>query len=361
MTGKERVGQALAHREPDRVPIDFWSTRETDARLLAYLGLGNREDLLAEFGVDLRFIAGPAYLGPPLPEEPDGTSYDLWGVPRRQKTVTGHGWQQSYWEVTDYPLAGCETVADVAAYDKWPSPDWYDYSVIASQCAACGDACVVFQGDRLNRLAQLKPAMYLRGVEQILVDLLLAPEIFGAIVRRVCDFYLEYERRILAAANGGLDLLMTGDDFGTQDGLLISVEKWRQALRPGFAALIAVAHEYDVPVMHHTCGAVSELLPEFIACGLDVLQGVQPGARGMAAAELKREFGGDLAFHGGIGIQHALPHGTPEQVRDEVQQLLATMKPGGGYIAGTSHNLQADVPVANIMALIAAYHEFGGY
>ncbi len=361
MTAKERVKQALGHQEPDRVPVDFWSSREMDDKLLSYLGLTSREELLTQFGVDFRYIEGPVYIGPPLRVDPDGTAYDLRGVPRRQQTIAGDGWQESYWEVSDYPLADCTTPAEVAAYDNWPSPDWFDYSVIQAQCEGCGEACVVFSGDRLNRIAQLKPAMYLRGIDQILVDLLIAPDIFAAIVGRLRDFYLEYERRILEAAAGGIDLVMTGDDFGAQDGPIMSVAKWRETLQPGFAAFIELAHQYNVPVMHHSCGAVSEFIPDFIDSGLDVLQSIQPGVRGMDHARIKREFGGDIAFAGGISIQHNLPYGSPEQVREEVKQLFEGMNPGGGYFGGTSHTIQADVPSDNILALMEAYREFGAY
>ena len=343
------------------MPIDFWSTQAMDEKLLDELGLANREELLREFSVDLRYIEGPRYIGPPLQVEPDGIQYDLWGVPRKKTVIAREGWEQSYWEVVEHPLAHCQTAADVDAYDGWPSPDWFDYSVIRQQCAAYGEACVVFEGDRLNRIAQLKPAMYLRGFGQILVDMLLAPEVFQAIVAHLCDFYLEYERRILEAAQGGINLLMTGDDFGTQDGPMISVADWRKYLKPGFAAFIELAHRYDVPVMHHTCGAISELIPDFVGAGLDVLQSLQPGTRGMDYRRIKQEFGRDLAFQGGISVQTTMPRGTPAEVRTQVKRLFEIMKPNGGFIAGTSHNIQADTPVENVLALIEAYHEFGVY
>ncbi|MCK4324933.1 MAG: hypothetical protein KAW89_10405, partial [Armatimonadetes bacterium] len=208
---------------------------------------------------------------------------------------------------------------------------------------------------------QLKPAMYLRGFAQILMDMLLAPELFQAIVAHLRDFYLEYERRILEAAQGEIDLLMTGDDFGTQDGPMISVADWRKWLKPGFAAFIELAHHYDVPVMHHTCGSIVELIPDFIDAGLDVLQSLQPAVRGMDHDRIKQEFGRDLAFQGGMSVQTTLPRGTADEVRGQVERLFETMKPDGGFIAGTSHKIQADTPVQNVLALIEGYHEFGAY
>jgi len=133
---------------------------------------------------------------------------------------------------------------------------------------------------------------------------------------------------------------------------------WDRFLQKGFARYIGLIHSYDVKVMHHTCGSVRALLPRMIACGLDVLQSLQPEARDMELRGLQAEFGDRLAFHGGISIQRLLPFGTPDQVRAEVRRL-AEIGQDGGYIFCTSHNLQADVPVVNAKALVEAYREFG--
>jgi uroporphyrinogen decarboxylase len=111
--------------------------------------------------------------------------------------------------------------------------------------------------------------------------------------------------------------------------------------------------------MHHTCGSVVELIPDFIECGLDILQSVQPSAAGMDLGTLKREFGRDLCFHGSMDIQQTLPRGSTHDVREEVRRRMEAGKPGGGFIICTAHNLQPDVPVGNILALFEAYEEFG--
>jgi|WetSurMetagenome_2_1015567.scaffolds.fasta_scaffold148988_1 uroporphyrinogen decarboxylase len=322
----------------------------------------SREDLLDAYDVDLRYLAGPEYVGPPLVGE-HGEAVDLWGVPRTVADVVLNGGSEQYEEVTRPPLAGMTAVEEVLEYAHWPSPDWFDYSVIVRQAEAVlyQGRAVAFMGDRLNRIAQLKPAMYLRGVEQILLDMALAPELAEAIYAKIRAFYLGYLERLLDAAGGRIDLLVTGDDFGAQDGLLVSPAMWDRFLRDGFAQYLALARSHGVRTMHHTCGAVRALLPQFIEAGLDVLQSLQPEARGMVAEELKAEFGARLAFQGGLSIQRLLPFGTPQGIRAEVRRLAEVMRPGGGYIFGTSHNLQADTPVANLLALLDAYHEFGRY
>ncbi|MEN8254957.1 MAG: uroporphyrinogen decarboxylase family protein [Verrucomicrobiota bacterium] len=355
---KQRVLDAVNHRAYDRMPVDFWSTAETDAKLFKHLGLTNRSQLLDEFDVDIVFIEGPEYTGPALKQYPDGSDNDIWGV-RRKTCFTGEGdKRQSYKTVVDSPLKEAKDVDGILGYAHWPSPDDYDYSVIRQQCIDAGDRAVFFMGDRLNRIAQLKPAMYLRGMEQILMDAALDPDIFMAIVGKISGFYNEYLERILAAADGMIDVVVTGDDFGTQDGLMVSRQMWRDLLLPGFRKFIEISHSFNTPVMHHTCGGIHEIIGDMIEAGLDVLNPIQPNTFGMDFANLKSEFGDKICFHGGIGIQTNLPFGSPEDVRAEVKEAMAALGKGTGYIACTAHNIQADVPVENTLALFDAYKEY---
>jgi uroporphyrinogen decarboxylase len=363
MTSRERVACALAHQAPDRAPVDYWATSEITAKLIKQFGLATTEQLLDRFDVDFRYIDGPRYIGPEPVVRADGTVEDHWGVPRvRVKVGAGEG-GSSYMEAVNFPLAGATSVDEVRAYTKWPSPDWFDYSPVREQAAAARATgrVVVFMGDRLNRCAQLKPAMYLRGVEQILLDLVEEPEIAEHILRRVADFYLEYARRTLEAAGGGIDIFMTGDDFGMQTGLLISPEMWRRFLRPGFKAFVDLGQRYGCKVAHHSCGSIKPIIPDLIDCGLDILNPIQPEAHDMAGADLKRLFGDRLSFHGSISIQRTLPFGTPEQVREEVRDRFASLGTNGGFIFCTAHNIQADTPIRNVEALFTAYHDLGRY
>ena len=141
-------------------------------------------------------------------------------------------------------------------------------------------------------------------------------------IRAFCEVYL---RRILESADGMIDLVVTGDDFGSQHGMLCSPGAWREFLLPGFRRFIEIATEHDAPVMHHTCGSVREIIPDMIDAGLTVLNPIQPGTRGMDPAELKAEFGARLVFHGSISIQTNLPRGTPEDVRAEVRARMADL------------------------------------
>ncbi len=360
MNHRERVLTALAHRAPDRLPRDYWATPEVTGRLCGHFRLADQESLLRRLGIDLRYVAGPSYVGRPLRRCGDGSAEDLWGVLRRPETVRGNGYTWTYQHVVESPLEKARTVRDVEAYDRWPSPDGWDYSGVREQCVAHAGYAVVNAGDRLDRTAQLKPMMYLRGMEQTYVDLACNPAIAEAIVRRIVEYFLEYNRRVFEAAAGAIDIFMMGDDFGTQNGPMMSLETWRRFFRPGFAAFIALAHRYGLKVMHHTCGSVAALIPDFIECGLDILQSLQPQAAGMDLACLRRQFGRHLCFQGGIDIQRVLPHGTPRDVREHVRRQIEAAGREGGYILCTAHNLQPDTPLENLLALFEAYEEFGG-
>lgn len=357
MDSRERTFLALDHQAGDRIPIDFWASRAMIAKLGRELGL-SYEPFLDRYDVDLRYIPGPAYVGPPLEQ-----GRDIWGVRRAQVEVELPGGTESYSEVAESPLAAIERVEQIEAYAGWPSPDDFDYTVVEAQCETvrAQGRVVVFMGDRLNRVAQLKPAMYLRGLENIFLDLALRPEIAHAILGRIRAFYLAYLERILDAAGGKIDIILTGDDFGSQHGLLISPDAWRTYIRPGFAAYIDLIQSYGAVAMHHTCGSVVDLIPDLVDCGLDVLQSVQPEAAGMSLAELEARYGRVLCFHGGISIQQTMPFGTPDLVRAAVREIAEIVRPEGGYIFGTAHNIQADTPVENVLALLNAYHTYGGY
>ena len=126
MNSRERVDMALAHREPDRVPIDYWGTAEINRRLMARLGLKNMEEVLQSFDVDFRYIDGPRYVGPPASVRPSGKDEDHWGVPRVRVNFGEGDKGGTYQEVTDFPLADAQSVADLENYPKWPDPDWFD-------------------------------------------------------------------------------------------------------------------------------------------------------------------------------------------------------------------------------------------
>ena len=363
MDSIERVSRALAHQEPDRVPIDYWATSEVSARLREHYGFDSQEALLQHFGVDFRYIDGPVYVGPELEVRPDGAREDHFGVPRRPVTYGEQGKGGTYSEVTEYPLEKMTTVEEIEAYAKWPQVAHFDYEPVRLQAQRARETgkVVVFMGDRLNRCAQLKPAMYVRGPEQIFLDLYMNPEMAECIFRRITDFYCGYLRATLEAAEGNIDIVFTGDDFGTQDNMFMGTDTWRALLKEGFKRFIGLGHEYGCKVAHHTCGCIHSLIPEFIDCGLDILNPLQPDVAGMDYEAIKTTYGNDIAFHGAISIQKTMPYGTPNDVRNEVKDRVEKLAKNGGLILSTAHNIQTDTSLENIEALFNAYREYGVY
>jgi uroporphyrinogen decarboxylase len=351
--------QALRHESCDRVPIDYWADILVSDRLIRRLHLRNQEELLVFLKADIRYIEGSVYIGPELEKYEDGSVKDIWGVRRKKIYVDpGKPGKGMYEHVICHPLADAETIRDIENYPGFASPDWYDYSHVEEAANVHTGYAVACGGDRLNRTAQLKPTMYLRGVEQTMVDLAWNPKLIEAINDRLIHYYLEYNRRIFEKAQGAIDLFFMGDDFGTQNGLMMSPDTWRRLYKPGFTQFIALAHRYGMKVMHHTCGGVFELIPDFIECGLDILQSLQPQATGMDFAKIKKMYGKDICFQGGIDIQGVMPFGTPDEVQREAYRVLQELSCGGGYIFGTAHNIQADTPDENVLALYQAVLQF---
>ena len=364
MNSRERVMSAVDHRTADRIPVDLWAEGSVLERMVQHFRVADREALLQRLGVDLRYVMGPSFAGQQLRVLDDGMVQDHWGVIRRPMTVegvdrTGLAWSWTYRHVHRSPLEHATTLEEIESYEHWPTADMWDYSGVEAACLAAreGGWAVVNGGDRLDRTAQLKPATYLRGLEQFLSDLVLQPALAECLLEQIVHYYLDYNRRVFEASAGTIDIFFMGDDMGTQTGPWLSPKMYRRFFKENLRRYIELAHRHGIRTMYHTCGNVTALIPDFIDCGLDILQSLQPAA--MDLERIKREYGADLAFQGGIDIQHTMPTGTPREVRDEVRRRAATRGEGGGYIFCTAHNLLPDVPMENIEALFEAYAEHG--
>ena len=159
-------------------------------------------------------------------------------------------------------------------------------------------------------------------------------------------------QRVLAAIGDYIDVMCMGDDLASQGGLIMSPELYRRLIKPRHAEAYAyIKKRTKARIFHHTCGAVYPLIGDLVDIGLDILNPIQPRARGMEQERLKREFGSRLCFWGGIDIQHTLPMGTPEQIRAEVQEAVRVLGRGGGYVLGPAHNVQSDVDPRNLVLM----------
>ena len=358
---RDRVLKAIGHQEPDRVPVDYWAAPEVTERLCSELGLGDGEGLLRQLDIDLRYVEGPSLVGQELRRFDGGVVEDLWGVRRRVVEVRTPTGRWRYKHLVESPLAGASCVADIEGHEGWPSADWWDYSSIAEQCEQHAGFAVVLKGDRLDRCSQLKTMMYLRGPGQVLIDMATNPGLVEAMLERIRAYYLDYNERVFRQVEGKADIFMMGDDFGTQTGPMMSRRMWRRYFSKGFKEYVDLAHRHGLAVMHHSCGSVRYLMEDFIEAGLDILQSIQPRAAGMDLADLERDYGGRIAFHGSMDIQQTLPGGSPEEVDEEVRRRMSAAMAGGGFILGTAHNILPDVPTENILAMYEACRRYGRY
>jgi uroporphyrinogen decarboxylase len=346
MTSRERVQAAFAHVQPDCTPCDYFGTPEIHRALLAHFGVTDDDALLDRLGTDLRII-NPPYVGPPLPTFPDGSFADIWGVIRRPMP-NEYG---EYAESVVLPYATWTKLEQAKAFN-WPSPDWYDYGAIPAICGKYPDKAIAVGSfgvqDFINGVA------FGRGVEQVLIDIATEDPVYLYIVERRHRFYMEQIERSLKAAKGRIDMVLVGDDFGTQRGPLISGETFDHLFAPKKKELFDMVHSYGAKVSHHCCGSSRQLIPRFIGVGMDALQTIQPQAAGMSPYELKAAFAGRIVLHGGVDVQGGLQRSTPQQVEQEVHRLMDEVGKNGGFILGPCHNIQPDTPVENALAIYRA-------
>jgi uroporphyrinogen decarboxylase len=194
-------------------------------------------------------------------------------------------------------------------------------------------------------------AWALRGLEQFMLDIVMEPAIPEYIMDRILEVHLENLKTVLELAGDRLDMVYTYDDVATQNSLLISPKAWRELIKPRHQKILDLIHSYNKPAMYHCDGAVAPLIPELIEMGVDVLNPIQPDAKGMDPATLKADYGRQLTFHGGVDIIKTLPRGTTEQVKTEVRARVELLGQGGGYIMCSSHHIQPDTPLENILAM----------
>ncbi len=231
---------------------------------------------------------------------------------------------------------------------RFPSADWYDYSNILSDCERVKDYIVTCGGagtmDFMNGIARC------RGVEQVLVDVGLEDPVFLELMQRRHEFFMTKTERTLKAANGKIDVLHIGEDYGSQRGLLISPKSFDRLFAPKLKEYIDLGHKYNAKVMMHCCGSCRDLIPRFIELGLDILEEIQSDAVGMDTKELHHEFYGKIAFCGSISTQHLLPFGTVDEVIEAVN-LRKELFAKGGLIIAPDHNIQVGTSIENIIAM----------
>jgi uroporphyrinogen decarboxylase len=337
---------AFEHIEADRVPAwcgasaEFWEKAKRELRL-------DDEALRVRLGDDFRRVWG-RYVGPFFALSPGAASRTPFGVER-------HG--MGYGMPLSHPLARAG-VKEIHEY-LWPDPEWIDVSHVRKDARTWGGQYAILGGDWSPFWHD---AIDLFGMETLMIAMYEEPKRVDAVMAHVLDYYLAVSRRIFDAAADVIDIFFFGNDLGSQQGPLVGEGLFRRFILPHIERLVRLGHDYGLKTMMHCCGGVAEFIPLLIDARLDGLHAVQPSCRGMDLATLKYQFGAKILFNGAIDSHYVLIKGTPGLVRQKTREVLDIMKPGGGYVAGASHDsILEETPVENILAMFDAIREFGTY
>ncbi|MBN1341868.1 MAG: hypothetical protein JXQ73_04270 [Phycisphaerae bacterium] len=375
MTRRQRVMAALNHEEPDRVPMDLGGSlastmvgeaypalrqalglpahEHADAR--RYASLADIEDDVRE-ALDVDIVHGPQACGAGGTKEviSDDTFIDEWGV-RWHKPPGGH------YYVERAPFQDEATVQAVERYDWMEPKDMVMLDGVAETLRKLRketDYAVTLE----IRGRVLSLGQFLRGFENFMVDLAMNESFVQALFERTTQIQIAVNDIVFREIGDLVDIVYTSDDLGGQNGPQIGPDCFKRLLKPHFNKIWAHARvSTKAKLMHHCCGSCYAFIGDFIQLGVQAINPLQVSAAYMDTAKLKSEFGKRMAFWGGIDTQSIMPRGSAEDVRQEVKRRIHDMAPGGGYILSAVHNLQPEVPPANIIALFEAGKEFGRY
>jgi uroporphyrinogen decarboxylase len=404
MDYRSRVLAALNHQESDRIPIDLAGHRASGisaiayAKLRDYLGLEKKpirvfdiiqqlaivdEDVWQRFGVDTVELGRGFALEHDHWADwalPDGTPCRVlaWALPERVgdrwvlRSKTGRAIGEMpdgslYFEACYYPFA--DGVPDLGALETvMPECMWALPMPPGPEVEGPGGDERLVEGVKRLRastdralIAQFRGNLMEWGwrlyrIDNFLVLLASEPETAHDLLDRLTELHMAAIERFLHLVGPYIDVIGFGDDLGMQTGPQISPRMYREFFKPRHARMWWRVKELaDVKVMLHCCGGVRPLLPDLIDAGLDAINPVQISCSGMDAAGLKRDFGKDLTFWGGgCDTQYLLTHGTPAEIHDHVRRQIEIMRPGGGFVFQQVHNIQADMPPQNIVAMLDA-------
>ncbi|MDY6913308.1 MAG: uroporphyrinogen decarboxylase family protein [Planctomycetota bacterium] len=327
---KDWIKTTIAHSQPAAVPYNFSFCPPALAALQKHY---QTQDVSSAIGKPIRtkmcnsikpFYASPAECGRTIADE-FGVLWTTSDIDRG--SPTGH------------PLAA----ADLAGYE-FPDPaEPHRFEGIEQWCRSNSNHfTIVWVGELWER------ATFMRSMENILLDVALNPAFVQKLLRGIADYILRTMEILFERFE--FDAIALSDDYGTQKSMFMSPASWRELVRPPLAEIYALARKHGRYTFHHSCGNIVPVIPDLIDIGLDILHPIQPEA--MDIHQLKRQFGKDITFCGGLRTHDLLPKGGEQEIRDEVRMLKETMGKGGGYILEPGITVQADVPLKNILAMI---------
>ena len=358
MTSKERVLKVITGQEADRPPVFTTVTPQTAKKLSDHLGLPYEEpldsllstrishmDMLTAMGNDCVGISACAPGNQPTRKREDGLIVNDWGMVFKDIGL--------YSEFAEFPLEHAATAADIENY-PFPDPNAEGrYDEARKSVARYGDKYAVV-GD--IETSFWETAWYLVGLEKLMIDMMMEAPYVEPLFDRIMEINLEIGRNLIRL---GADIIWAGDDFGSQQGMLMDPDTWRKYFKPRITYMFEEWRKVnpDIKIAWHSCGSIIPIIEDFIEIGLDILNPMQPLAADMDAENLIKQFGTRVAYFGGVDIQNLLPQGPPERIKSEVKRVAEIFGKRSGYILAPAHNIQDDTPVENILAMFEAVRE----
>ncbi len=384
MNSRQRVQLALAHKEADRIPFDLGGTVLTSIHINAYrnlrryLGLPDKEpqvmdvfqqivtvddDVRQRLGCDARNVAPRSSATFKIVVDEDSMPnyrffHDEWGIGWRMPKDGGF-----YYDMFEHPFAASTDIEDIKKF-PWPDPvDPARFVGLAESARHVADDLgeAVILGGLSAGFVEL--AAWTRGFARFYPDLVTNLEWMTYLMDTIIDLKLAYWEIALPLVGDYADVVQEADDLAGQFGLLINPETYRKIIKPRHKKIMDfIKARSKAKIFFHSCGSIREIIPDMIEIGIDIINPVQVSAVGMESGALKRDFGKDMTFWGGlVDTQGVFNSGTPAQVRDDVRRRIDDLGPNGGFIAATVHNIQANVPPENIMAMWETLQEYGAY
>ena len=382
MTSRERVLTAINHEQPDRIPLVVGVNNATGIKMKPYRGIKN---LAGIYAPDNYIYDWPELGTAEIDEETMCRLHsDVRGVldfepeevRKRNRQRDPHSdcinsWGSGQTEIVPgdwypgiHPIPEATTIKDLDDYQGWP--DMNDPSRVAhvreyakrlaeeNQFAIMATPWLLFPFERAHAM---------QGMEPFLLNMAMYPDFARALLEKIAHYCKQLMGHFLEELGDNVDIIKIGDDLGTQNSLMISPKMYRDILKPIHADFISfIKARTNAKVLFHSCGDVAPLIGDFIDIGVDILNPIQTSTGSISDLPLlKKRFGKNLVFCGGIDSHRILPFGTVEEVREEVRRVMQALGPGGGCMIGAVHTVMNDVPPENVLAMVDAVEEFGRY
>lgn len=390
MTSRQRVITTLRHEEPDKVPIDLGGMASTSIMAIAYNKLKQHlgfpktptrisdmsqqlaeveKEILDYFEVDVISLENSFHA--------DGAHWIDWplpnGSPAKIHKSNAPEWREGRWVLMDGSRIAAQMPPSCLYFESCNPP----LGKATSEKELQDYPWSYFTDEKLRQLEEkakrlfyetdyaimgnfggsiVEAAEWLRGWSNFMLDLIANPDFTFVVLEKLTQVHLKNLQGYLQAVGPYIQIIQMGDDLGAQNAPQFSPDLYRELVKPFHKQIYQYARRHaDAKVFLHSCGSIYDFIPDLLDAGVEILNPVQFTAAKMDAQRLKQEFGDRITFWGGgVDTQHVLPYGTPEEVARQADEQIQIFAPGGGFVFSAVHNIQANVPVENILALFAA-------